>query len=357
MNKQYEISFSQIREELDGEKIKAILLKYDVHPVYENENYIIFPTVCHNLSGGSHKLYFFKSSHLFYCFTECNESFDILTLLQKMHKLRGEELTLSEIIRRAGIEIKTNFGIEQYNNKAELSQLYTVLKSTRSLPDLPQLDKKILNRFVFDKGVLKIWKDEGISFNTMEKYGIKYDPIENCIIIPNYDINNNLISIRGRFLGEDAAAKYKPIVYGRKVLSHPSAFNLYGININKAAIQASGKAIIFEGEKSVLMMDTYYGNNNCSLATLGKNISIQQIRLLTKLGVSEVIIAFDRDYTDYKTMCQKRAEYQKLAKNLKSYFNVSIIMDLDCSKLGYKDSPIDKGKEVFEELLNNRMYV
>ena len=202
---------------------------------------------------------------------------------------------------------------------------------------------------------LKIWQQEGISYNTMLKYDIRFDPINNCIVIPNYDIEGKLISIRGRYFEGDA--KYKPIIYNGQVLSHPSSLSLYGLHIVKDEVKRQKKVIIFEGEKSVLKMNTLYGKNNIAVATLGKNISNQQIKLLTKLGVQEVILAYDADYQTYDEMDKKRKEYIRLAKPLSTFFNVCILMDMDLNLLHYKDSPIDQGKDVFEKIFKNRLYI
>ena len=43
------------------------------------------------------------------------------------------------------------------------------------------------DRYTFDPAALRAWVDEGISINTMFYYRITYDPINNCIIIPQYD--------------------------------------------------------------------------------------------------------------------------------------------------------------------------
>ena len=56
---------------------------------YENkDNYIIFPTICHNedIEKASMKLYYYKSNKLFHCYTECGESFDIFGLIKKYCK-------------------------------------------------------------------------------------------------------------------------------------------------------------------------------------------------------------------------------------------------------------------------------
>lgn len=350
------IDFRELKERISDEKIIEILGKYDVKPVVAAEKYIIFPTCCHNLTGGSPKLYYYKNSKLFRCYTQCGDSFDIFELLIRMEKLRGNEITIYDAIKKCEVNLNS-FYERKEDLKDDIDFLYNILHRSTELVELPHLDNSIMNRFNFDRNVLQIWSNEGISFETMKKYGIKYDPIQNCIVVPNYDIDGNLISVRGRFLSEEAEAKYKPIVYAKKVLSHPSSLALYGLNITKTAIKKSKTATIFESEKSVMMMDTYYGNKNNAVAVLGNSISTQQIRLLASLGVNEVVLAFDRDYFDYKSMNKIRTRYAAIAKSLKTYFNVSYLIDLDCKLLHYKDSPIDRGKEVFEKLLESRIYV
>lgn len=350
------IDFRELKERISEEKIIEILGKYDVKPVVIAEKYIIFPTCCHNLTGGSPKLYYYKNSKLFRCYTQCGDSFDIFELLIRMEKLRGKEITIYDAVKKCEVNLNS-FYERKEDLKDDIDFLYNILHRSTELVELPHLDNNIMNRFNFDRNVLQIWCSEGISFDTMKKYGIGYDPIQNCIVVPNYDIKGNLISIRGRFLSEEAEAKYKPIVYSKKVLSHPSSLALYGLNITKDAIKKSKSAVIFESEKSVMMMDTYYGDKNNSVAVLGNSISVQQIRLLAGLGVNEVVLAFDRDYFDYKSMNKVRTRYAAIAKSLKTYFNVSYLIDLDCKLLHYKDSPIDRGSEVFEKLLKNRIYV
>ena len=42
------INFQELREQLTDETIKDILGQFNVEPVEENEEAIIFPTCCHN---------------------------------------------------------------------------------------------------------------------------------------------------------------------------------------------------------------------------------------------------------------------------------------------------------------------
>ena len=58
------INFQELREQLTDETIKDILGQFNVEPVEENEEAIIFPTCCHNLVGGSPKLFYYKNTKL-----------------------------------------------------------------------------------------------------------------------------------------------------------------------------------------------------------------------------------------------------------------------------------------------------
>jgi len=77
---------------------------------------------------------------------------------------------------------------------------------------------------------------------------------------------------------------------------------------------------------------------------------------LIDAGAQEIIIAFDRQFKDYGD-----DEYVHLIKNLKKitmkYKNyVSISCIIDKQKItDYKDSPIDKGKEIFLKLYKERV--
>ena len=351
-----EINFRELREKLSPDDIKRILAQYGAQSVRETEHYIIFPTVCHNITGGSPKLYYYTDTHLFKCYTQCEGLFDIFELLIKIHALNNVEINIFKAIELCGLQYYAiNEQTKDTTIKDTTEYFYNLLHTKSRDTILPAAEIDLPYRFNFDMKALKIWQEEGISYNTMLKYGIRFDPINNCIIIPNYDIDGRLISVRGRYF--DGDAKYKPITYNGQVLSHPSSLSLYGLHIVKNEVSKQRKVIIFEGEKSALKMNTLYGTKNIAVATLGKNISNQQIKLLTRLGVREVILAYDADYRTYDEMDKKRKEYIRLAKPLTTFFNVCILMDMDLNLLGYKDSPIDKGKEVFEKIYKNRLYV
>lgn len=352
------MTLAEHRQSLKVNDIINILSKYDVHPVRITDDYIVFPTCCHNISGGSAKLYYYINSNLFHCYTECNTSFDIFELITKIEKLRtGEEISLYTALSICGVN---PYSIQDINDNSKHQQtvdyMYQFAKSVYKITEIPSIDETVLRASIFNTDILSLWELEGITLSTMKKYKIGYDPINNCITIPIYNEKGKLVSVRGRFLSEEEEVKYKPITFNNKILSAPSSQMLYGLFQTKEAIQASKTVIIFESEKSVLMMDSYYGNKNNSVATLGKNISNQHILLLKQFGVDNIILAYDADYSTSEELKIKFKEYKNIARTLAPFFSTSIIMDWD-NLLPYKASPIDCGKEIFEKLLEKRYNV
>ena len=353
------MTLAEIRQTITPENIISILAKYNVHPVIETTNYIIFPTCCHNINGGSPKLYYYKNSTLFKCYTECNSSFDIFELIIKIEKIRNNnDINLYTALTIANInpyEAIDNY-LDNSRSQFTIDYMYQFSNAIYNTVRSNIISDEVLNASTFNIEVLSLWEKEGISLSTMKKYKIGYNPIENCITIPIYDENNRLISVRGRYLAEESEVKYKPITFCNKILSAPSSQMLYGLFNTKKAIKNSKTAIIFESEKSVLMMDTCYGQLNNSVATFGKNISSQHILLLKKAGAENIILAYDADYQNEQEFKDKFIEYQKIAKTLAPFFSTAILMDWD-HELTYKASPIDCGKEIFEHLLEKKHYV
>ena len=143
--------------------------------------------------------------------------------------------------------------------------------------------------------------------------------------------------------------KYRPLKVNGVMYNHPLGLHLYNFNNARCVIPKMKKAIVFEGEKSVLKAQTACGfENDIYVACCGSNISSYQVQLLIDAGAQEIIIAFDRQFKEIGD-----EEYVHLIKNLKkiqqkykNYVTISYI--LDRKKLtGYKDSPIDCGIDIF----------
>jgi hypothetical protein len=351
-------SIKEYRDSLTSEDIKNILKKFDVDPVRENEMLLIYPTVCHNIDGGSPKLYYYKKNNMFKCYTGEHDLFDIFQLIIDMHNLRGQEISLRQAMAFCGIE--TNEAIDEtkyYGIKKQLDYLYKVGDEIKDEPiELVEYPMNVLNRYVFDISGIKPWIEEGITQDTLIKYGIKFDPIGNAIVIPYFSADNKLVGLRGRFLSPDAHAKYMPMKYGDKYLAHPTGKVLYGLNVNRDAIKKHKTVVIFEGEKSVMKMDSIFGADNVSVAVSGRALTKEHINMLLDAGASNIILAFDRDYISHNEIEEEIKKLSSLLTYAKNFLNISFIIDYDFV-LEHKNSPIDQGVETFNDLMQKRIYI
>lgn len=356
----------RLKNSLTIENIEKILNKLNAQPIVKGD-IILSRTICHD--GDSHKLYYYDNTKLFKCYTQCNEdSFDIYELLIKVYAVKGIKITLNNAINKISSFIGYNFNNK--NNFTLALNKENLIDNQKYLLDIENKIEEEYNFKIYDNSILKNlkrvivkeWIKEGISEEAQFKYEIRFYPVTGQIVIPHYDINNNLIGIRGRYLDEkncELYGKYRPIFMSNTLYSHPLSFSLYGINFNSLAIFKAKKAIIFESEKSVLMYHTYFGEkNNISVACCGSNISKQQIKLLLNLKVNEIIIAFDRQFKEIGDEENYKYIYNllKISEKIINYCSVSVIYDKN-NLLDYKDSPIDKGKEKFLKLFNERIEI
>lgn len=359
-----------IKNSLTIEEVKKIVNKLGGDCYFKTNNILICETICHNHidEEKSHKLYYYSNTKLFKCYTECADTFDIFELLIKVQNLNNpnSEITLIKAVKIIESFLNKKFNFTQFFLREEADQLISkqeklISKNKENYEyNFCAYDKKILD--FLDKVVVKEWIEEGISANTQQKYNIHFYAPDGQIIIPHYDINGALIGIRGRYLEDDLCemyGKYRPAYIHQQLYNHPLSFSLYGLDKTHLNISKYKKAIIFEGEKSVMLYDSYFGSKeNISVACCGSSISKQQIDLLLKLGVNEIIIALDRQYKEVNDEENKKylINIRKLAAKMIDFCNVSVIYDSEY-ELDYKDSPIDKGKEIFIKLFQKRIFI
>ena len=348
-----------IKEIITHEDIKRIMSSYGAEPYSENESIIIFPTICHNhlAEEGSPKLYYYKNSKMFYCFTQCSKSYDIFELLITIEHLRGNKqynFFDSLYFLTDKLNIQENFFIEQKQNIYESKKDYYKRKN-HNIP-YNYYDNNIIN--FFDYYLPYEWAKDGITLNELKKFNIRYYSSENQMIIPHYDIQERLVGVRIRAFNEEdiLKGKYRPLKLENKIYSHPLSQFCYGLWNTKQNIQQTQKAIIFEGEKSTWLAERLEYNN--TVAACGSNISKIQIQQLIKCGAKEIIIAFDKEYKNAKD--KKSEQYYnklyKLADKYKLYCNMSFIFDFE-NILKEKQSPIDNSIDEFNYLLGKRIRI
>ena len=370
----YDYDKDGLKNSLDIEQISHYLEEFDAEPEVRGD-IIVSRTVCHNHCGcGSHKLYYYGNTGLFKCYTDCGgEAFDIFELTRKIlsreqPKAREDSAwNLPEAIDYVARYFhfapnqKVDDDLLDIQDELEIFGKYDRIKDININSQQVEL-KTYEGDFLknLPHPIIQSWINEGISKEVMDAAGICYNPKSQGIVIPHYDINNRLVGIRERTLIKEQAeqyGKYMPAKISGKMYNHPLSFNLYNLNHSKDNIQRMKKVFAFEGEKSCLKYRTMFGEeNDLSVAICGSSFINYQAWLLIQQGAEEIIIALDKQF---KILGDD--EFQKLVKNLKSihkkygnYVTISFLWDKN-NLLGYKDSPIDKTKEIFLELYRNRV--
>lgn len=355
-----------LKENLTIEEVFDLVSELGGEPIMGNGIFTA-RTICHG--GNSHKLYYYPNTHLFHCYTGCGDaSFDIYDLVLRINKTAGiQNFTLTRAITFVAKYFGHTADTFDFEDNQEASKDWQIInnfkrnreKNQPQIVELKTYDNKVL-RYLPRPRIIP-WEKEGITFDIMQSRGICYDPINEGIVIPHYDIDGNLIGIRERTLikENEVYGKYRPAIINGKMYNHPLGFSLYNLNNSKKAIKQLQKAIIFEGEKSTLLYASYFGEKlDISVACCGSNLINYQVKLLLSLGVKEIIIALDKQFQEIGD-----EEWQKWVIKLKTlynkyngYVNISYMFD-KTGLLNYKSSPIDEGKDKFIELFKKRIII
>lgn len=341
------------------EQVKEIVFSLGVDRCEESDKSYIFPTICHNvdLAEASMKLYYYFDNHIFVCYTECNDAFNIFTLIMRVKGTRGEHYTYAEARDYVMSFLNYSTLVIQPRRYETIMSKY---QKRISYVQLPEYSANVLDCFTPSPPLS--WIEEGMSVQALRQYNIRCSLTHMGIIIPHYDLDNRLVGIRIRNMlheQNEEIPKYCPLIMEEQMYNHSLAMNLYGYNLSYSAIHSSHKAILFEGEKSVILHRSYFGDESNAVAVCGSNISKPQIDLLIKKNrMDEIIIAFDKEFDDYTDDASDKyfEKLYSLAKRYTNYCKVSFIIDQE-NLLRKKDSPVDKGKETFIALYNNRVMV
>lgn len=359
----------KVREE---EVIHILSELYNAHYTHDKEGNLIFESICHGST--SHKLYYYQDEevgkfHCYVCGTHCN----IVDLLIEL-----EGYTFNESMRVIGecLGINTNTyrrerglkRINQVNTDLEFLSLHN--RKKRVIRKVETIyDDKVLDNF--DCVYPLCWRQEGIDGVTAEKFDIRYDYEENRAIIPVRNLNGDLIGVRVRNFNDsavDRGFKYLPLEYQGESYRFPTSTTLYGLYENQEVIKSKRRVILFEGEKSTQIVDSFYEGNCYALSTYGTNFGVVHRDILLTLGVTEVTFAWDKEYCEeyfgesYDNTKEQKLMYgfldklKKACTLLHSYVTINLLIDFD-DELDLKDAPVDKGKEVFESLLKKKVTI
>jgi len=201
------------------------------------------------------------------------------------------------------------------------------------------LPKDYMNRYEWNMQKLAVWEREGITMESMERFQVRYDPFSDRLVYPIRDVNGNIISVCGRTLDPNfKEKKLRKYTYFQPI---GTLDTLYGLSDNIKEIKRCGEIILFEGAKSVMMADGW-GIKNTG-AVLTSHLNPYQFRILVQLGV-KITFALDAEVN-----IREDTNIMKL----RQYAQVYWVKNRN-NALEEKDSPTDKGQDVFRSLYQER---
>lgn len=367
-----------ILDSLTKEDIKKIVMLLGSNePKTDSSGNLIFQTICHNDIdvNNSYKLYYYHEPNgehkgkIFHCYSGCNESFGIIELVIRAKRNQGSNFTwyksLRYIAQVTGKLITSS--AEEIEEKQQciddftwINRIKNAKKKQKAIPTLSEINENVLE--IFDYRPHEAWLNENISREALSQFEIGYWGEHDAITIPHRDKEGRLIGLRLRYLDENdikKIGKYVPAMIEGKFLSHQLGSNLYGISQCGDKIKKIKKCMLVEAEKSVLQAFSYYNEDCFTVAACGSAITATQIKiLLNDLGIEELIYAPDRDYHESDSF-EAQVWWNKTIKKLAPlvpYVKVTLLADrLD--RLEYKDSPTDKGIEILNQLLDEKIAV
>lgn len=244
--------------------------------------------------------------------------------VEKLKEYAGANCVVTPRRRMEATKVAKMFAPKKRTCKAD---------KTKILPD------DYMSRYIWRDDKLDIWRREGISDESMKKFQVAYDDFSDRIVYPIRNMDGKIISVSGRTV--DPEWKEKKLRKYTYFQSLGTVATIFGAAENMESIREKGEIILFEGAKSVFVMDTW-GYRNAG-AVLTSHLNPNQLKILAKLGV-RVVFALDKGINIREDGNIKR---------LRRYVPVEYIWDKD-DLLEEKMSPVDAGREVWEMLYEGR---
>lgn len=164
------IDAQELKQKISEVDVLTILKLLGAKSFTDTKDAIITQTVCHK--GHSDKLYYYKESKMFHCYTDCADSFDIIELVRRNKNYIKINFAIQWITTQLGIDTYT-YGFKE-NNKIEIINDWDFIsgyinrkqRKTNNRPELAEIDINMLN--IFQKMYWEDWLKEGISIESMK---------------------------------------------------------------------------------------------------------------------------------------------------------------------------------------------
>lgn len=236
-------------------------------------------------------------------------------------------------------------------NSLKTNETYSFLnnfirKSVRTKSKSNACQNTIFDSSIFNSYIqlphIKLLED-GCSVESQNKFEIMYDINDKRILFPIRDENGNIVTIKGRTVIPNF--KELDIPKFLAYFDYAGRLILYGLYQNYWDIIQYDYVYIVESEKAVVQADSIGVNNIVGVSK--KKISLEQIDMLIKLK-KDLIFALDKDVP--------LEEIKLIAEPFRGLCQVYAMID-NFGLLEQHDSPLDKGKDTFHILSNNKVKI
>lgn len=278
-------------------------------------------------------LFITPSKNLFHCLS-CGVGGSLLQWMMQIEGMKFQD-AIDKIGSMTGTDVKQL-------KKCEALVFYKSIKNKENTNNCERtyLPEDTMNQFADE--VPEEWVEEDISPAVMKRYNIRIDKRGNRIVYPVYDADGRLIGIKGRTRFKN----YKEM----KIQKYMNYYKVgkvdyfVGLKENATEIQKQNRVVIFEGIKSGMKVEGW--GEKAWLASETSWLNDDQIRILLKLRIKDITVAFDKDVP--------LSKIRGCTEKLRKFTNVYAVIDRK-GLLDEKMSPCDKGREIWETLYKERI--
>ena len=283
----------------------------------------------------------------------CNIYIDSLNYNNYTRSKKGNIYTLVMDIKQINFPqsldyISSTLGIDKQKIKDSITHpfggFYKQIQKQIEDPEysMPTYDLDILKEY--EGKYSKLFFEDGINFDSQNKFNVGYDIWSNRITIPEFTFDGKLCGIMGRLNDKNCLheERWLPIIPCSRNMT------LFGYTKNYEKIKEKDICIIGESEKAPMQMSSM--RCEVGLASCGNQISNIQAKYIKSLNTSKIILGYDEglDEEYIREQAKKLVLKNNFMKNKVGYIYDK---DHDILKKGSKNSPYDLGIKVFKELL------
>lgn len=269
---------------------------------------------------------------------ERNVSYDLITYIVKEKCVKFKDV-LNVIKKETGITSLYNYK----KTGVLFGGIYDLVRRHKDDVDVKTYPDEVLDKY--EKVPNVRWLNDGISLETQTKWDVSYDVASQRIVFPIRTHTGEICAIKGRanFELSEYEPKYLYLQPG------PMSQTLFGYSENYDSLY-EGDILVFESEKSVLLLDSWGYHNAVALGS--NSLSPTQAKLLMSLNPRSVTFMLDNNLPFENT--KRNVDVLRAFCMMKSteirFWNWEYTLDIDD-----KAAPCDSGKEVFEYILENEI--